>query len=96
MGFVVANDYTLFTHNSVDFRGNGPGKLGGEHAKQPIHCGLVCLNSVYIMDLERQRYLFEVALQELAGMADLVNRALELFELADGSVEIEVYEIPES
>lgn len=31
--FVVANDYTLVTHNSVDLRGNGPGQLGGEHAK---------------------------------------------------------------
>lgn len=50
----VANDYTLVTHNSVDFRGNGPGNLGGEHAKQPIHAGLICLNSVHVLDFERQ------------------------------------------
>ncbi len=31
---IVANDYTLVTHNSVDFRGHGPGSLGGEHANQ--------------------------------------------------------------
>lgn len=43
--YIVANDYTLVTHNSVDFRGQGPGNLVGEHAKQPIHAGLICLNS---------------------------------------------------
>lgn len=25
----VVHDYTLVTHNSVDFRGGGPGRLGG-------------------------------------------------------------------
>ena len=69
--FAVANDYTLVTHNSVDFRGNGPGNLGGEHAKQPIHAGLICLNSVRTMDLDRQCDLFKVALRELSMMKDL-------------------------
>jgi predicted nuclease of predicted toxin-antitoxin system len=93
--FAVANDYTLVTHNSVDFRGNGPGNLGGEHAKQPIHAGLICLNSVRTMDLDRQCDLFKVALRELSMMKDLVNQALELFELEDGSIELEIYDIPE-
>lgn len=31
---VVEGDYTLVTHNAVDFRGGGPGALGGEHARQ--------------------------------------------------------------
>jgi predicted nuclease of predicted toxin-antitoxin system len=93
--YAVANDYTLVTHNSVDFRGNGPGNLGGEHAKQPIHAGLICLNSVRTMDLDRQCDLFKVALRELSMMKDLVNQALELFELEDGSIELEIYDIPE-
>ena len=93
--YAVANDYTLVTHNSVDFRGNGPGKLGGEHAKQPIHAGLICLNSVRAMDLDRQCDLFKVALRELSMMKDLVNQALELFELEDGSIELEIYDIPD-
>jgi predicted nuclease of predicted toxin-antitoxin system len=93
--FAVANDYTLVTYNSVDFRGNGPGNLGGEHAKQPIHAGLICLNSVRTMDLDRQCDLFKVALRELSMMKDLVNQALELFELEDGSIELEIYDIPE-
>jgi hypothetical protein len=91
----VEGDYTLVTHNAVDFRGGGPGRLDGQHAKQPIHAGLVCLNSVFVMDLERQRDLFALALAELARQGDLVNQAREVFELEDGSVEIVVYDIPE-
>ncbi len=91
---VVANDYTLVTHNSVDFRGQGPGNLGGEHARQPIHAGLICLNSARVMDLERQLDLFQLVLRELASMADLVNQALEVFELDDGTVELAIYDIP--
>jgi hypothetical protein len=47
------------------------------------------------MDLERQRDLFALALAELAQLGDLVNQALEVFELEDGSVEIVLYDIPE-
>ena len=93
--YVVANDYTLVTHNSVDFRGQVPGNLGGEHAKQPIHAGLVCLNSALVMDLERQLDLFQLVLRELASMNDLVNQALEVFESENGTVKLEIYEIPE-
>lgn len=93
---VVAGDFTLVTHNSVDFRGGGPVKLGGEHAKQPIHAGLVCLNSVHTMDLQRQLDLFQIALDELGAMVDLVNQALEVFEQEDGSVEVVIYDIPDA
>lgn len=92
---IVANDYTLVTHNSVDFRGRGPGDLGGEHANQSIHAGLICLNSTQVMDLQRQLDLFQLVLRELASMNDLVNQALEVFETEDGSVELEIYDIPE-
>jgi len=91
---IVANDYTLVTHNSVDFRGHGPGSLGGEHANQSIHAGLICLNSTQVMDMERQLEL-QLVLRELASMNDLVNQALEVFESEDGSVELEIYDIPE-
>lgn len=93
---VVAGDFTLVTHNSVDFRGGGPGKLGGEHARQPIHAGLVCLNSVHTLDLQRQLDLFQIALNELAAMDDLVNQALEVFEREDGSIEVTIYDIPDA
>jgi hypothetical protein len=45
------------------------------------------------MDLDRQRDLFRVALDELARLDDLVNQALEVFELSDGSIELEIYDI---
>ena len=90
----VAEDYTLVTHNSVDFRGLGPGRLRGQHAKQSIHAGLVCLNSAHVMDIERQLDLFQLVLNELSGTPDLVNQALEVFESEDGLVTIDVYDIP--
>jgi hypothetical protein len=93
IGYAVEADYTLVTHNAVDFRGDGPANLGGHHARQAIHAGLVCLNSYYPMDLDRQRDLFRVALDELARLDDLVNQALEVFELSDGSIELEIYDI---
>lgn len=85
---------TMVTNNSRDFRGQGPAGPGGRHARQEIHAGLVCLNSAYPMTLDRQHRLFKIALDELAGTADLVNLALEVFEHADLSIDIELYEIP--
>lgn len=92
---VVAEDFTLVTQNAVDFRGGGPGRLGGEHAKQPIHAGLVCLDSWYGLDLDRQIDLFLIAVQEAEKLGDLVNKALEVFEYEDESVEVDVYDIPQ-
>jgi hypothetical protein len=92
---IVEGDYTLVTCNSADFRGRGPGKLGGEHAKQPIHAGLVCLNSARVMDLGRQRALFQLALKELASVDNLVNQAFDMFEMEDGTVHVDIYDIPE-
>lgn len=92
----VAGDLTLVTHNSVDFRGGGPVKLGGEHAKQPIHAGLVGLNSVHTLDLWQQLDLFQIALDELGALDDLVNQTLEVFEQEDGSVEVVIYGIPDA
>lgn len=93
--YAVAGDYTLVTHNAIDLRGQGPGQIGGHHARQSIHAGLVCLNSALPMDLLRQRELFGIVLDELASMADLVNQALEVFEDEEGRVELIVYDIPQ-
>jgi len=92
---VLAEDFTLVTNNSVDFRGGGPGTLGGLHSKAEIHCGLVCLNAETGLDLDTQRALFAAALDIIERQAlDLVNRALELFLLADGTLEYSIYELP--
>ena len=96
MPLVIAGDFTLVTNNSKDFRGRTPGQPGGLHAKEEIHAGLVCLNTEIGMDIDKQRELFEIALEELAGVADLVNQALEVTEREDGSVEVVFYAIPAS
>lgn len=92
---VLAEDYTLVTNNSVDFRGNGPGNLGGLHSKAEIHSGLVCLNAESGLDLDTQRALFAAALDVIEQQdLDLVNKALELFLLAEGPLEFSIYDIP--
>ena len=96
MAYVVSGDFTLVTHNSRDFRGAGAQRPGGLHAVEPIHAGLVCLNSAYAMDLDRQHDLFRIALKHLADMPDLVNQALEVSGADDGSVEVAIYEIPKA
>ena len=94
MTIVVTSDFTLVTNNSGDFRGGGPADLGGEHAKQEIHAGLICLNAPR-MSLTKQRELFAIALDEIANLPDLVNQALEVFESEDGEVTLEIYDIAE-
>lgn len=53
--YAVEHDFTLVTHNARDFRGHGQGAPGGVHATLEIHPGLICLNSAFAMDLDRQR-----------------------------------------
>jgi len=97
IGHAVNEDLTLVTCNSVDFRGAGPGNLGGEHARQEIHAGLVCLNSELPLDLDLQCELFELALQTLeAECVDLINMTLEVFHKSDDSIELVVYDIPQA
>jgi hypothetical protein len=94
--FVIANDFTLVTHNAVDFRGPAVGASGGLHSREPIHAGLVCLVSEFTMTRERQEQLFRDALAELQTMPDLVNQALEVVEDGAGQVTIYLYRIPEA
>jgi hypothetical protein len=92
--YAVRQDLTLVTHNAIDFRGEGNSQPGGLMSLQEIHSGLVCIGSASPMDIERQRYLFGIVLEELERTSDLVNQAMEVFEAADGSVFATVYEIP--
>jgi hypothetical protein len=93
---VVAEDFTLVTHNAKYFRGTAEQREKGLHAREAIDAGLVCLNSAYPMDLARQERLFRYALNELQDAEDLTNQALEITECQDRSIEIDVYEIPGS
>lgn len=87
---VVAQDFTLVTNNSKDFRGEGEETPGGLHAKEELHAGLVCLNCEAPggMDLDLQKDLFDVALDELASREHLINQAL------GETVRIKFYDIP--
>ena len=91
---VVAEDFTLVTCNSVDFRGKGPGELGGEHANLDIHAGLVCINSEVPLDLDLQLELFQAALEVLEAEEDLVSKAFDLFHQENGQVDYDIYDIP--
>ena len=89
IGFIVAGDWTFVTRNARDFRGKR-----GLHGKQAVHAGLVCLNAAAGLDLALQAELFELALDELAGAADMVNQALEISLLENGKFEIARYDLP--
>lgn len=50
---------------------------------------------MYTLDLLRQHALFQMALNQVAELEDLVNRALEVFEHEDGSIDMLIYDIPD-
>ena len=91
---ILAEDFTFVTVNAQDFRGSGEDAPGGLYATIEMHPGLICLNSVRRMDLNAQRELFEIALNELAELPDLINQVLEVTEEASGEVVVTVYELP--
>jgi len=95
---MVAEDFTLVTRNSIDFRGRlGLGGGQGLYADLDLHAGLICLNGPVGMDLDMQIELFEVALEELEGReGDLVNRCLDVTLDETDHIEIVVYALPQS
>jgi hypothetical protein len=93
MRIIVTADYTLVTNNAFDFRGHGNSGPGGHYSREPIHAGLVCLHSERSFGFNTQRELFQLALDDLVSNPDLVNQVLEVYEAADGTVEISRYEL---
>jgi hypothetical protein len=91
---ILDGDWTFVTRNAHDFRGSPdePGR-GGEYAKAEIHAGLICLNDL-VMDLDVQRELFEVALDELERDGDLVNQVLEVETVGESEIRIRRYTFP--
>jgi hypothetical protein len=79
MNHVLSGDYTLVTQNARDFRGAGATKPGGLHATATIHAGLVSLDSVFPIDIDRQHDLFGIALQQIAELTDLVKGRQALY-----------------
>ena len=95
MDVVVDGDWTLVTCNSYDFRGppTAPG-TAGQYRRTELHAGLVCLNGPEGMDLDMQRDLFVVVLDEIESDGDLVNMVLEVTQETAESDDIHVDRYP--
>lgn len=95
--FILEQDWTFVTRNSVDFRGpaNQPGSKG-QYADVPLHAGLVCINGPDSMSAENEVELFSIVLDEL-GPNQMVNQAIEItLAEAEAGYELVRYDIPEA
>jgi hypothetical protein len=95
--FILDEDWTLVTRNSVDFRGpaDNPG-TGGQFVDVPLHAGLICVNGPDGMTAEVQCELFEAALDEIGNVQQLVNEVVEVdLESLDDEFTIHRYPMPE-
>ncbi len=92
---IVEEGWTFVTRNSVDFRGpaRAPGRKG-HYSRLDLHPGLICLNGPVGMDLEMQIELFEIALEEIDSLPDLLNRGLEVSLDENGEISIIWYDLP--
>ena len=93
---VLAEDWTLVTRNSKDFRGHSevPGSTG-EYADVPLHAGLICLNGPVGFDLRMQRELFAEALGELERSEDMTNQVIEItLEEEQSTIKVIRYSLP--
>lgn len=95
----LADDWTLVTRNSEDFRGSAsnPGKRG-QFANIDLHAGLICLNGPNGMDLDMHIEYFEAALDELKKLQppnDLTNQVLEITH-GGNPYTVSIYPLPQS
>jgi hypothetical protein len=78
---ILDGDWTFVTNNSIDFRGpyDEPGSAG-EYSDIRLHAGLVCLNAPGGLNLELQRRLFGLILDDddLEEKGDLTNQVMEV------------------
>ena len=76
MRFILEQDWTFVTRNSVDFRGPAtqPG-FRGHYAGVCLHSGLVCINGPQELSAEAEVELFGIVLSEL-GADELIIRHL--------------------
>lgn len=97
MGRILAEDWTLVTRNSDDFRplegsgSNAPCYLGVE-----LHAGLVCLNLPNGAIRADHVDFFRAALEDLGEDGDLTNQVLEIWPSDEqNQLEVERYEFTE-
>jgi hypothetical protein len=92
---ILEGDWTFVTNNSIDFRGPA-GKPGsaGEYADVSLHTGLVCIDAPFSLNLNLQRQLFAMILDELVKNGDLTNQVLEVRVKKDGRAELRRIALP--
>ena len=76
--FILDEDWTFVTRNSIDFRGpaDQPGSRG-QYANIPLHAGLICINGPERLTAEIEVDLFEIVLDAI-GLTEMVNEAIEI------------------
>jgi hypothetical protein len=76
---ILEGDWTFVTNNSVDFRGpfDRPGATG-QYADVRLHAGLVCINASGGLNLETQKQLFALILNDFEKNGDLINQVMEV------------------
>lgn len=92
---ILEGDWTFVTNNSADFRGpaNEPGS-SGEYADVRLHAGLVCIDAPFGLNLDLQRRIFSLVLDDLAKNGDLTNQVLQVDLRKDCRVELERFVLP--
>lgn len=92
---ILEGDWTFVTNNSTDFRGpaNEPGSAG-EYSDVRLHAGLVCIDSPFGLNLDLQKQIFGLILDELAKNGDLTNQVLQVDVRKDGRVQLERFALP--
>ena len=92
---ILEGDWTFITNNSTDFRGPAtePGS-SGEYADVRLHAGLVCIDAPFGLNLDLQRQIFGLILDELSKNGDLINQVLQVDVRRDGRVQLERFALP--
>lgn len=76
---IIAEDWTLVTNNSDDFRPRPGSRSQAPHYEGlSLHAGLVCLNYPADSDREGQMKYFRKALEHIGFPGDLVNSVVEV------------------
>jgi hypothetical protein len=92
---ILEGDWTFVTNNSIDFRGpaDEPGS-SGEYADVRLHAGLVCIDAPFGLNLNLQRQLFALILDEIVKNGELTNQLLEVGVKKDGKLELRRIALP--
>jgi hypothetical protein len=65
-----------------------------EYADVRLHAGLACIDAPFGLNLDLQRQIFGLVLDDLAKNGDLTNQVLQADLRKDGRVELERFALP--